>query len=140
MKYRLTDLETVQQEGSWLFTVKDGTDEQEVFLIPCEREGEPPVQAWVNRCTHENQPLHREDVGVVNREGAIVCPKHGSAFDSCSGSCDNGPAADTTLQSVEITVENGGVYLTDSGLRFVHEGPVESDTDDVPGSTSHLRF
>ncbi len=138
MKYRLTAVETVQEEGSWLFTVKDGTDQQEVVLVPCNK-GEPPVRAWVNRCTHENQRLHREDVGVVNRDGTIVCPKHGSAFDSCSGGCDNGPAAETTLLSVEIAVEDGTVYLTDDEVRFLHEGPAESD-DDLPGSSSHLRF
>ncbi len=139
MRYQLTDVETVHTEGSWLFTVKDGADQQEVILVPCEREGEPSVRAWVNRCTHENQRLHREDVGVVNRDGSIVCPKHGSAFDSCSGDCDNGPAAETTLLTVDIAVENGAVYLTDDAVRFSHEGPAESD-DDLPGSSSHLRF
>lgn len=138
MRYRLTDVETVQEAGSWLFTVQNGADEQEVFLVPCD--GDPPVRAWVNRCTHEAQRLHREDIGVVMREGAIVCPKHGSAFDSCDGGCDNGPAAQTTLQSVEIAVENGDVYLTDDDVQFRRQGPADDDEDDLPGSTSHLRF
>ena len=140
MRYRLTSVETVHEQGSWLFTVKGSQgDEQEVVLVPCE-DG-PPVEAWVNRCTHEDQRLYREDIGAVIRDGGIVCPKHGSVFDACSGGCDNGPAADTTLFSVEIAVENGQVYLTDDDLRFLRQGPAEDDDDeDGPSSTSHLRF
>jgi nitrite reductase/ring-hydroxylating ferredoxin subunit len=137
MRYRLTDVETVQSGGSWLFTVRVDGDDQEVMLVPCE-EG---IEAWVNRCTHEDQRLHREDIGAVIRDGGIVCPKHGSVFDSCSGGCENGPAADTTLFSVDIAVENGQVYLTDDDARYLHEGGVDDDDDDdIPGSTSHLRF
>jgi nitrite reductase/ring-hydroxylating ferredoxin subunit len=139
MRYRLTSVETVHEEGSWLFTVKNSRGEQqEVVLVPCE-DG-PPVEAWVNRCTHEDQRLYREDVGAVVRDGGIVCPKHGSVFDACSGGCDNGPAADTTLFAVEITVENGQVYLTDGDARFLRQGPADDDDDDGPSSTSHLRF
>jgi len=140
MRYRLTSVETVHEEGSWLFTVKNSRGEQqEVVLVPCE-DG-PPVEAWVNRCTHEDQRLYREDVGAVVRDGGIVCPKHGSVFDACSGGCDNGPAADTTLFAVEIAVENGQVYLTDDDARFLRQGPADDDDDDDgPSSTSHLRF
>jgi nitrite reductase/ring-hydroxylating ferredoxin subunit len=138
MRYRLTDVETVQSEGSWLFTVKTERGEQEVMLLPCEEGG---VEAWVNRCTHQDQRLHREEVGAVMRDGGIVCPKHGSVFDACSGDCGNGPAADTTLLSVDITVENGQVYLTDDDARFLHDGGTDDDDDDdMPSSTSHLQF
>jgi nitrite reductase/ring-hydroxylating ferredoxin subunit len=138
MRYRLTDVETVQSEGSWLFTVRTDGDDREVMLVPCEDEG---VEAWVNRCTHEDQRLYREDIGAVRRDGGIVCPKHGSVFDACSGGCENGPAAETTLFSVDIAVENGQVYLTDDDARYLHEGGTDDDDDDdMPDSTSHLRF
>ena len=137
MRYRLTDVETVQSEGSWLFTVRADGGDREVVLVPCEG----GVEAWVNRCTHENQRLHREEIGAVIRDGGIVCPKHGSVFDACSGGCDNGPAAETTLMAVNIAVENGQVYLTDDDARYLHEGRVDDDDDDdLPDSTSHLRF
>jgi hypothetical protein len=35
MRYRLTDVETVQSEGSWLFTARVNGDEQEMMLVPC---------------------------------------------------------------------------------------------------------
>ncbi|ADJ14528.1 Rieske (2Fe-2S) protein [Halalkalicoccus jeotgali] len=141
-RYRLTSVETVENEGTWLFTVRDERDEDvEVLLVPCEDDEGGAVEAWVNSCTHEAQPLYREGVGAAVREGAVVCPKHGSMFDTCSGYCDNGPAAETTLPSVEISVEDGQVYLTDGDVRFLRAGPSEDDDDDDgPSSTSHLRL
>jgi nitrite reductase/ring-hydroxylating ferredoxin subunit len=141
-RYRLTSVETVREEGSWVFTVRDehGTDE-EVFLVPCDDDDGDAVEAWVNRCTHEAQRLYREGIGAIVRNGEVVCPKHGSLFDTCSGYCDNGEAADTTLVSVDVDVDDGQVYLTDEDVRFLYEG-TKHDTgdDDDPSSTSHLQF
>jgi len=139
-RYRLTDVETVVEEGSWLFTVRDEHGaEEEVILVPCETD-EDPVRAWVNRCTHESQRLHRGGVGVVRRDDEVVCPRHGSTFDPCSGDCDNGPAAGTTLPPIEVTVEDGQVYLT-GDADYLHEGEKgDGDDDDGPSSTSHVGF
>lgn len=133
----LTTVETVREDGSWLFTAGDAFDApEEVLLVPCEG-GDLPVRAWVNRCTHESQRLDR-GMGAVIREGGIVCPKHGSMFDTCSGHCDNGEAAETTLPEVGITVDEGTVYLVDDDYTFRHEGAIEDD--DGPSSTSHIGF
>jgi nitrite reductase/ring-hydroxylating ferredoxin subunit len=134
---RLTSVETVHEEESWLFTVTDDRSEEvEVTLLPCE----DGVAAWVNRCTHEDQRLDRGgDVGAVVRGGGLVCPKHGSVFDACDGGCENGPAAGTTLVDVEVSVNRGDVFLTDDAYEFAGEGPSE-DGDGGPSSTSHLRF
>ena len=136
MPTRLTSVETVHEEGSWLCTVTDDRGETvEVTVVPC---GEG-VEAWVNRCTHEDQRLDRGgEVGAVLRDGGVVCPKHGSVFDACEGGCENGPAAGTTLLGVEVTVNRGDVFLTDDAYECVGAGPDEDD--DEPGSTSHLRF
>ncbi len=134
---RLTDIETVQEAGSYLFTAVNGRgDLEEVTVVPCD----DGVEAWVNTCTHEYQRLDRGgDVGAVIREGQLVCPKHGSLFDTCDGSCDNGPAAGSPLVSVDIAVNRGTVFLTDDDYEFDHEGGIEED-DELPDSTSHLRF
>ena len=150
--YRLTTVETVLEEGSWAFTAREGDEDREVFLVPCadepdagatgERDGEEqPVRAWINRCTHEDQRLYREEVGAVTRGGSVVCPKHGSAFDSCEGSCDNGEAAGTTLRSIDVEVRDGAVFLTDDDLTYLYEGlPDEDGDDEGPASSSHLTF
>ena len=143
--YRLTTVETVRERGSWAFTAREGDADREVFLVPCvdEVEGseERPVHAWINRCTHEDQRLHRAEVGAVTRGGSVVCPKHGSAFDACEGDCDNGEAAGTTLRSIGIDVRDGAVFLTDDDLTYLHEGLPDDDGDDEgPSSSSHLTF
>lgn len=103
-------------------------------MVPCD----DGVGAWVNRCTHEDQRLDRGgDIGAVLRNGGVVCPKHGSVFDACEGGCENGPAAGSTLLSVDVSVNRGDVFLTDGGYEFVREGGVD---DDGPSSSSHLQF
>ena len=146
--YRLTTVETVREEGSWAFTAREGDADREVFLVPCADEpdevdgsADRPVRAWINRCTHEDQRLYREEVGAVTRGGSVVCPKHGSAFDACEGSCDNGDAAGTTLRSIDVEVRDGAVFLTDDDLTYLHEGLPNDDGDDEgPSSSSHLTF
>lgn len=131
----LTTVAEVHEDDSWLFTATDSRGmEEEVVLVRCE----DGVEAWVNSCTHEAQRLDR-GFGVAMRDERIICPKHGSMFDSCSGHCDNGKAADTTLVDVDIAVEDGTVFLTDDEYTFAHEGGLD-DGDDEPGSSSHLAF
>ncbi|TYT62350.1 Rieske (2Fe-2S) protein [Natrialba swarupiae] len=138
VRMRLTAVETVHDEGSWLFTVRDRHGElEEILLVPCE----DGVEAWINRCTHESQRFDTGN-GAAMREGQIICPKHGSMFDSCSGYCDNGEAAETTLPSVDVAVDDGTVYLTDDDVNYLHDGGIDEneDEDDGPASTSHLSF
>nr|WP_233341051.1 Rieske 2Fe-2S domain-containing protein [Haloprofundus sp. MHR1] len=133
---RIASVEDVPEVGSYLFTAEDAfTNEREVILVRCERD--PGVEAWINNCTHENQRLDRGS-GAAMRDGEIICPKHGSMFDACSGDCDNGEAAGTTLPDVEIAVENDTVFLTDDNYTYLHEGG--TDDDDGPDSTSHIGF
>lgn len=134
MATELTSVEAVHEAGSWLFTATDSHGvEEEVLVVPCD----DGVAAWVNRCTHEAQ---RFDTGrgVAMRDGQIICPKHGSMFDACSGDCDNGEAAGTTLSNVDVVANRGAVYLTDEDYTFQHEGGI--DDDDGPSSTSHIGF
>jgi nitrite reductase/ring-hydroxylating ferredoxin subunit len=146
---RLTTVEAVREEGSFLFTATNSFDmDEEIIVVPCDDEvaadGGAPVDdeggvaAWINRCTHEAQ---RFDTGrgVPMRDGEIICPKHGSMFDACSGDCDNGEAAGTTLPDVEVAVANGEVFLVDDEYTFDHEGQID-DGDDGPSSTSHVGF
>lgn len=133
---RIAAVDDIPEVGSYLFTVKDAfTNEQEVILVQCEED--PGIRAWSNSCTHEDQRLDRGS-GVAMREGQIICPRHGSMFDTCSGACNNGEAAGSTLPEVEITVENGDVFLTDDSYTYLHEGAIEDD--EGPNSTSHIGF
>jgi len=145
----LTTVEQVLEDRSYLFTASNSFDmAEEVIVVPCEdapadesdasSDDAGPVRAWINRCTHEAQRFDRGQ-GVPMRGGEIVCPKHGSMFDACSGDCDNGMAADTTLPNVSVAVEDGTVYLADEDYTFDHQGGID-DGDDGPSSTSHVGF
>lgn len=132
----IVPLHTVTRGGSHLFVVEDPfTNEREAILVPCDED--PGVRGWINSCPHQDQ---RFDTGrgVPVRDGEIVCPRHGSLFDACSGACDNGPAAGTTLSAVEVGVEEGAVVLTDENYTYLRDGGV--DDDEGPDSTSHVSF
>lgn len=131
--HQLTTVEQVHDAGSYLFTAEDPYGEpEEILLVPC---GDG-VEAWVNRCTHEDQ---RFDTGrgVPMRDGEIICPRHGSLFDACGGDCDNGEAAGTTLPGIDIAERHGTVFLIDDDYEFAHQGGID---DDGPSSTSHLQL
>lgn len=138
----LTTVADVHDRGSVRFTVADEYGiAEEVILVPCD----DGVEAWFNRCTHEDFRLDR-GFGVIYRGGEIVCAKHGSTFDTCSGYCDNGDAKDSTLPGVEVACEDGAVVLVDDAYTFLHEGGVDydgddgDDGDDGPASTSNVGF
>lgn len=133
---RIATIDDVPEAGSYLFTVEDVfTNEQEVILVRCEET--PGIKAWRNVCTHEDQRLDRGS-GVAMREDQIICPRHGSMFDVCSGACNNGEAAGSMLPEVEVAVQNGDVFLADDSYTYLYEGAIEED--DGPSSTSHIGF
>ncbi|MFC4358877.1 Rieske (2Fe-2S) protein [Halobium salinum] len=162
--FELTDATDVPELGSFLFTVRDMHGEHdEAILVRCaDPEAAPPegavldsveaddadgdddsseplaVEAWINRCPHEDQRLDRGQ-GAAMRDGQVICPKHGSMFDSCSGYCDNGEAKGTNLVPLDLEIEDGVVYLTDDDYRLVGAGGIDDD-DDGPSSTSHIGF
>lgn len=138
---RVTSVEAVHESGSYLFAVRDSYGEDgEVVVVPCE----DGVAAFRNYCVHEtDQRLAREGIGAVVRDGEMICPRHGSTFDTCSGDCDNGKAAGMTLADVDVAVEDGQVYLVDESLTYLYEGAVrggDDDDDDMPSSTSHINL
>ncbi|QIO22135.1 Rieske 2Fe-2S domain-containing protein [Haloarcula sp. JP-L23] len=132
--HQLTTVETVHDTGSYLFTATGPYgDLEEVVVVPCE----DGVEAWVNRCTHENQHFDTGR-GVPMRDGQLLCPRHGSLFDACEGDCDNGEAAGTTLPGVDVAERHGTVFLVDDDYEFSHEGG--TDDDEGPSSSSHLQL
>jgi nitrite reductase/ring-hydroxylating ferredoxin subunit len=139
---RLAAVDDVPEDGSVLFTVRerDGTEE-EVILVRCPDGEDDAVTAWRNFCQHETDQRLDRGFGAAVREGEVVCPKHGSMFDTCTGYCDNGKAAESYLSAVDVAVDDGDVYLTDRTVEFAHEGGIDDDDGDGgPSSTSHLTF
>ena len=64
-----------------------------------------------NRCTHDNGPLGE---GTV-RNGRIICPRHGAAFDARTGRVLSLPAV-RSVAAYRVIVDGEDVYVEcDSG-------------------------
>ncbi|WP_435362228.1 Rieske (2Fe-2S) protein [Haloarchaeobius sp. DFWS5] len=140
---RLVPESEIPERGSYLFTVQEPSGAlEEVILV----RGDDCIEAWKNFCLHEPDQRLDRGMGAAMRDGEVICPKHGSMFDACSGYCDNGDAAGETLVNIDTAVEDGTVYLTDGSVEFHNEGGIDAaadeddDGDDMPGSSSHLQF
>ena len=59
-----------------------------------------------NRCTHDNGPLGEGRL----RNGRILCPRHGAAFDARTGRVLSLPAV-KDVAAYEVTVAGDDVYI-----------------------------
>jgi nitrite reductase/ring-hydroxylating ferredoxin subunit len=71
---RLTTVEDLPENDSFLFTVRerDGSEE-EVILV----HGDDCISGWKNFCQHETDQRLDRGFGAAMRDGDIICPKHG---------------------------------------------------------------
>ena len=70
------------------------------------------VKAYVNRCPHFSLPLNTRPNEFVMLDAArVMCAFHGAVFRLDNGYCEAGPAASSFLESVEVIVRNGAVYI-----------------------------
>ncbi|WP_435335254.1 Rieske (2Fe-2S) protein [Haloarchaeobius sp. TZWWS8] len=122
---RITAVEEVPEEGTFLFTAMEGFDEQEVVLT---RLDDGSVAAWLNYCQHWTDVRIDKGSGAEVRDGELVCTRHAATFRKDDGVCTFGPCEGAVLEAVDVTVDDGDVYLTDEDYRFDHVGPA-SDVD-----------
>ncbi|WP_458189162.1 Rieske (2Fe-2S) protein [Haladaptatus sp. NG-WS-4] len=115
---RIAALSEIPDDTTFLFTIRNGFDEEEAILV--EHDGE--VGVWRNYCQHWTDVRLDKGDGATMRDGEIVCGKHGALFESDSGVCTYGPCEGAVLDALEITVEDGVVYLTDPDYEFVQQG------------------
>lgn len=59
-----------------------------------------------NRCTHDNGPLGEGRL----RDGRVICPRHGAAFDAKTGRVLSLPAV-KNVAAYEVTVEGDEVFV-----------------------------
>ena len=116
---RIADVSEVPADSTLLFTVRDGFDEREAVLT---RTAAGKVTAYENYCQHWTDVRLDKGSGATKRDGELVCGKHGALFEDDSGACTYGPCEGAVLQDVEVTVEDGGVYLADDDYEFVEMG------------------
>ena len=145
---RITALSDVPTDSTVCFRVTDESGEtQEAILVrtdPVATDGGDPVSedgvtCWLNYCQHLTHIKLDKGSGAPMRDGEVVCANHGAYFAADSGRCTFGPCEDAYLTGLEVTVEDGDVYLTDDDYAFVGLGPVETDDCDR-ASSSNVEF
>ena len=106
---RIVAAEEVTAEETVVFTAKTGFETTEGILT---RLDDGTVVAYTNYCPHWDVRLDKGSSALV-REDEIVCRKHGATFEKAGGYCNFGPCEGAVLDTFEITVADGAVYLTD---------------------------
>ncbi|WP_306056514.1 Rieske (2Fe-2S) protein [Natronococcus wangiae] len=138
---RITALEEVPAESTFLFRVADGLgDEREAILVTNGAESKSgDVSCWLNYCQHFTHIKLDKGDGAPIRGGEVICANHGAYFDADSGECTFGPCEGAYLNELEVTVDDHVVYLIDDEYEFVGTGPVDTDDADLT-STSNVEF
>lgn len=131
-------VEDVPEEGSLLFTVQDTEHGEKLEAILVRQDGE--IHGWRNHCMHWTDERLDKGDGVTTRGDELLCARHGATFETDTGYCTYGPCEGATLASVEVTVEDGAIYLTDPDYEFVALGPAEDDRDLSSTASRRLDF
>ncbi|WP_276261078.1 Rieske (2Fe-2S) protein [Haloglomus litoreum] len=160
---RICDVEDVPDEGTFLFTYRDGFDTAEALLVrfggaatdggtadPDDVDGgtdsdaddgdgdsdhapDAGIACWKNYCQHWTDVRLDKGSGARVRDGELWCNKHAATFRLDDGVCTHGPCEGAVLDEIEVAVHDGGVYLTDDRYEFASVGP-DGDRDLSTGS------
>ncbi|HUK08443.1 MAG TPA: Rieske (2Fe-2S) protein [Stellaceae bacterium] len=108
----LCRLSEIELPGSRGFRVGVGAEERAILLV---RVGQH-VAAYENHCPHVGSPLDWVPGRFLDFERKnIQCATHGARFRVADGFCFEGPCAGKFLTPVPIRVEDGAIYLGESG-------------------------
>lgn len=134
---RITSIENVPSDTTFLFTIRDEESGEEDEAILTQLDGE--ITCWLNRCMHFRHIRLDKGSGAPKRNGELVCANHGALFEDDTGLCTHGPCEGAYLDPVDIEVRDGAVYLADDAYEFVHEGGIEKDPTELT-SKSNIEF
>ena len=87
----------------------------EIFIV---RDGDGKLAAYENCCPHAGGPLNQINDKFFDRNGLLLCTRHGARFDPSDGFCIKGPCAGDALNDLEVHAEaDGSVHATMSELK-----------------------
>jgi len=133
---RIASLDAVPADTTYLVTLRNGDDDLREAVLVRTDDG---VSGWLNYCRHLLDVRLDKGSGAPMRDGELVCANHGAYFEADTGYCTFGPCEGATLESVDVSVVDGDVYLTDDDYAFVDDGPID-DGRDGPSPTSNVEF
>jgi nitrite reductase/ring-hydroxylating ferredoxin subunit len=108
---RIVAAADVTVDDTVVFTATAGFETTEGLLT---RLSDGTVVAYTNYCPHWRDVRLDAGSGATVRDGELVCGKHGATFEKATGDCDFGPCEGAVLDTFDVAVEDGAVYLTDA--------------------------
>ncbi|MFT4587768.1 MAG: nitrite reductase/ring-hydroxylating ferredoxin subunit [Candidatus Binatia bacterium] len=73
------------------------------------------IVAYENLCRHLPLTLDYDDNRFFDSEGKfIICQTHGAMYHPANGRCIEGPCGGESLYPIEISLEDGVVWLTEA--------------------------
>jgi nitrite reductase/ring-hydroxylating ferredoxin subunit len=127
---RIVDISEVTADDTVVFTAKSGFETTEGLLT---RLDDGTIVAYTNYCPHWRDVRLDKGSGATVRDGELVCGKHGATFEKPTGHCDFGPCEGAVLDTFQVSVADGGVYLTDEAWDGAEPG-VSEERDLSSGS------
>ncbi|MFD1633589.1 Rieske (2Fe-2S) protein [Haloplanus ruber] len=107
--HRIAPVEDLPDGGTARFEATAGRRQIEGIL---KRDG-TAVVGYRNSCPHEPEVKLDRGLGALVDGDQLVCHKHGARFDCADGYCTRGPPRGRSLDTIEVTVRDGTVFLTD---------------------------
>ncbi|HEX4301097.1 MAG TPA: Rieske (2Fe-2S) protein [Gammaproteobacteria bacterium] len=101
-------LDEIADPGARGFSFPGAVLPDEWFLV---RYGER-VRAYRNLCPHAGRFLNwKPDAFLTKDQSLIMCSGHGALFDPANGHCVAGAGLGRALESLEVSVEEGEVWV-----------------------------
>jgi len=111
---RSGDLES--QGRGVIFTVEFDGRQLPAFVIRYQNQ----PYAYLNQCAHLFLELDWETGEFFDTSGDyIICANHGALFEPNSGVCVNGPCYGASLEQIQVTEIDDGVYANDVRFRVI---------------------
>lgn len=135
--HKIAAVNDVPHDTTYVFTIEevDSGEQKEAILL----RDDDSIYAWLNYCQHYTHIKLDKGSGAEMRNGEIVCTNHAAYFEQDTGVCTYGPCEGAYLNDVEVSVEDGDIYLSDDDFEFVQEGPIAEDEVDLE-SKSNYKF
>lgn len=108
MKQKICDLQDLSEHSCAEFSYQQGRQQKDGFLVFYKNR----CFAYENSCPHTGVNLNWQPEQFFSHDGEFLqCSLHGALFEADTGSCIHGPCLGQKLNSIDIEVLDGVVYM-----------------------------
>jgi len=108
MRHKLCHISDITDPGSKEFSLKSGRQTIDLFIV--RKDG--TYNAYKNSCPHTGASLNWQQDQFLDLDNAFIqCSVHDALFEMDSGYCIAGPCSGSSLEELELIIENDDIYL-----------------------------